>query len=156
MIKRKGDLFTTDSDAIGHGVNVLGLMGAGIALPMKEKYPDNFESYEIQCKMKALTPGGVHIYPALELGRKSNYYPEVRIIVNMASQNRPGADASYVWLFQAADAAAKQLQEIGLRKVAIPLIGCGLGGLVWSHAEKVLEAVEVLNSGFQFEVWKYE
>lgn len=156
MIKRKGDVFTTSLDAIGHGVNCLGYMGAGIALPIRKKYPDNFESYHAQCLMKGLRPGGVHIYPANERGRESAYFPNMRILVNMASQDKPGADASYEWLFQSGMAAASQLQEIGLRSVAIPQIGCGIGGLEWDKAEKVLEAVEVLNSGFQFEVWKYE
>lgn len=153
MIKRTGDLFTTETDAIGHGVNCLGLMGAGIAKPIREKWQDNYEAYHTQCLMKGLRPGEVFVYPAEEK-RESAYFPDVRIIVNMASQELPGSDARYDWLFSAGMRAAEQLQEIGLRKVAIPLIGCGIGGLVWSHAEKVLEAVEVLNSGFQFEVWK--
>lgn len=43
------DIFLSDSSIICHQVNCLGVMGAGIAKQMKQKYPENFERYKELC-----------------------------------------------------------------------------------------------------------
>jgi O-acetyl-ADP-ribose deacetylase (regulator of RNase III) len=149
----KGDLFTSDCEALGHGVNVRGLMGAGIAKTFKERYPENYLSYGQQCKVNGLIPGGVLIVPCYEADMNAKHVQ--RYIVNMASQRQPGPDATYSWLFASALQAAQQLVSIGVFDCAIPEIGCGIGGLEWSKTEALLRGIEDLVIGFQWEVWKY-
>jgi O-acetyl-ADP-ribose deacetylase (regulator of RNase III) len=149
----KGDLFTSDCEALGHGVNVRGLMGAGIAKTFKERYPENYLSYGQQCKVNGLIPGGVLVVPCYEADMNAKHVQ--RYIVNMASQRQPGPDATYSWLFSSALAAAKQLKSIGVYECAIPEIGCGIGGLEWPVAELILTTIEQLVPGFEWEVWQY-
>lgn len=149
MIIKKGDMFTTELHAIGHGVNCAGVMGAGIAKPIKEKYPNNFANYRAACRRGLLTPGKTMW--CLEDGMN---------IFNMASQRVPGRDAQYGWLFSSTLDAATQAVQAGLDSIAIPMIGCGIGGLEWDYVRKNLETVEYIvnksltdTSKFEWEVW---
>jgi len=143
MIKRLGNLFDTDATCIGHGVNCRGVMGHGIAVEFKKRFPTNYEKYRDWCKRELLHPG---TFAGFEDGDK--------IIFNIASQDNVGKDARYDWLFEACRDAAKAVKAIGHDRIAIPLIGCGIGGLEWVDVECLLHAVEILTPGFEFEVWK--
>ncbi len=147
MIQRRGDVFKTESAFIGHGVNLHGVMGAGVARLVRENYPYAYELYKRACDEKSL-----------ELGSTQLCYSDDRGILNMATQVHPGPDARYDAVFDASMDAAVQIIEESAKidrspVLAIPQIGCGIGGLEWSKVQIVLEAVEILNPGFKFEVW---
>jgi O-acetyl-ADP-ribose deacetylase (regulator of RNase III) len=145
LIKKTGNIWDTEHKAVGHGVNTKGVMGAGIAVQFKNRFPGNYAEYKNWCDSGSLRPG-----QCLNIG-EGEYE-----IFNMASQEMPGSDATYSWLFHSASDAAMQARIHGIKVIAIPMIGAGIGGLEWDKAEIILRAVEVLNPGFQFEVWKYE
>lgn len=149
MIKKNGDLFDNETGTIGHGVNCAGVMGAGIAKPIKEMYPNNFLNYRAACRRGLLVPGKTMV----------NVEDGVTIF-NIASQNKPGRDATYPWAFSSLLDAANQAVEMGLDTIAIPMIGCGIGGLDWWAVESILETIEYIVNGnnavantFQWEVW---
>ena len=144
MIKRTGNLFDTEQTAIGHGVNVYGVMGAGIAKQFKNKFPENYRAYQHQCLTRQLRPGGTYIH-----------WENSHMIFNMASQDKPGPHAKLHWLGQSALETANTAKIWGYPIVAIPMIGCGIGGLTWPQVEKSLLTIENL-SGIQFEVWKFD
>lgn len=143
MIKKKGDLFSTTARALGHGVNCDGVMGAGIAVAFKEKFPKNYITYRNACDTKMLRPGEALV------NYEDNFH-----IANISSQDKPGKNARYDWAFQGFLDAALQLDIRNINVLAIPLIGCGIGGLEWDGVEYLLKAVEVIVPGFEFEVWK--
>jgi O-acetyl-ADP-ribose deacetylase (regulator of RNase III) len=144
MIRKKGDLFSTTASAIGHGVNTQGVMGSGIAVLFKEKFPKNYQTYHNACKMRLLLPGETLIFKE-----------DGRFITNIASQEKTGRNATYNYLMTAATDAALQLNDVyNIKRLAIPLIGCGIGGLEWEGVEVILKAVEIIVPGFEFEVWK--
>lgn len=148
MIHRKGDVFTTEAAYIGHGVNLQGLMGRGIAKTIRETYEDSYNEYKNACQSGDLSLGSVLITDEGE-----------RRIVHLATQTFPGPDARYDAVFDATIEAAQIITNECLKYdrspvLAIPQIGCGIGGLSWEKVETLLKAVEILVPGFQFEVWK--
>ena len=145
MIKKKGDLFTAQTYAIGQGVNCKGVMGAGIAAKFRSEFPENYLKYRQMCSYNALRPG-----KALLVEEKG------KLIVNMASQDFPGADATYDRVAKSAAFSAGALMRLGVDTLAIPMIGCGIGGLKWEPVEEILKTVEETLPGFQFEVWRYD
>lgn len=156
MIERTGNIFDTDATYIGHGVNVRGVMGAGIAKQFRDRYPMMYRRYKQVCNEGSLRPGNfwADVIWDDELQRQV-------VVVNLASQQEPGADATYLWLFGSLARFAKAASEStrlaaydGL--VALPEIGCGIGGLKWDGVKKMVEAVEVLYPEIEFEVWHYE
>lgn len=55
-------IFDTPADAFCNSINVVGAMGAGIALEFKKRYPKMFEDYKLQCKRKMIKPGDCYVY----------------------------------------------------------------------------------------------
>ena len=49
MIEKTGNLFDSGYHAIGHGVNCRGIMGAGIAVEFKDRFPKNYQEYVTKC-----------------------------------------------------------------------------------------------------------
>lgn len=151
MIKRKGNLFDTSLTHIGHGVNTKGVMGAGIAKEFRDRFPENYRVYKEWCDKKLFDPGETIAYLDVDQTNVKTYW-----VHNIASQDKPGANARYDWLESALWRSVEIVVEKGETSIAIPLIGCGIGGLEWSRVEDILFTIEESVPYFDFEVWKYE
>ncbi len=55
----KGNLLESDAQALVNTVNTVGIMGKGIALQFKEKFPENFRIYKKVCDDKSFSIGMV-------------------------------------------------------------------------------------------------
>lgn len=115
----EGDLFDQKVQALAHGVNCKGLMGAGIAKPFRDKFPLMYEEYVLMCKAGQLRPGSVF----------AHYAGGGRWVYNIASQNSPGPDARKEWLSAGLYSALIHARVYGVKEIAAPQIGCGIGGL---------------------------
>ena len=132
----QGDLLTADVPVIAHGVNCKGLMGAGIAKPVRELYGEEmFREYRFRCRHGSLRPGGFHFW----IPRGGN----LPILLNVASQNHPGPDARLEWLVSGLTGGIKfaQLALNDELVIGVPHIGCGIGGLEWDDVEPELERI---------------
>lgn len=127
----EGDLFDADTPAIGHGVNLAGVMGGGIARVFANRYPEMVPTYRQACLDGTLQLGGFQRFDA----------DDGRLIYNLASQDRPGADARYQALRDAVGAALADLLGLGISELALPRIGCGIGGLKWEWVQASLDKV---------------
>ena len=141
MIEIKGDLFAASHKIIGHGVNLEGVMGAGVAKLIKEKYPEAYSDYRDAIKENDLTPGGVQV--SATFGDK--------LIVHMGTQEFAGAEASLPLIIQSAMVTLYTALELGEDVVAIPRLGCGIGGLLWDDKyvgvkQTLLVVEEIFNS----------
>lgn len=146
MIEMHGNIFDTEQNHIGHGVNLLGLMGGGIAAQFKLRYPQNYLKYRTACMTGQLGVGEILVTKHRDL-----------FIHNIASQNKPGPHARYDWLVSGLQESVKTLlsYEDG-SLLAIPEIGAGIGGLKWSTVHLLLLGIEAEhNAGDLFEVWHY-
>lgn len=150
MIELEADLFTSTAPALGHGVNTHGVMGAGIAVVVRASFPGLFERYVEECSSGRLTPGKVHVFVP-----PHDWPTPQRAVFNMATQDRPGPYATLLWVRQAAGAALALADSYGFDRVAIPRIGCGIGGLRWNAVRTVLADVERRHSA-HFEVFDWK
>lgn len=130
ILNYTGDIFASDEKIIAHGCNCIGLMGAGIARTIKNRYPEVYEAYYDECNKGKFIPGSV--LPVI-------CHNEDRIIVNLGTQLQPGADATFHRLKLSFDNMFMRMSMKGLTRVAMPLIGCGIGGL------EVPEFIDALN-----------
>lgn len=119
FIEKTGDLFGVSAPALAHGVNCKGLMGAGIAKPFKDKFPLMYEEYALWCEKGQLRPGRMFPY----------YAGQGRWVYNIASQDFPGANAKARWLSMGLRDAFMHARVFGVSEIAVPQIGCGIGGL---------------------------
>lgn len=147
IIHKTGNIFTSYSQAIGHGVNVYGVMGHGIAVQFRNNFPRMYDEYRDLCKTNGLMPGSVFIWSAGTLqGGKEGF------VYNIASQDAPGANADYGWLLSGVHRALTHADEHQIKSVSLPRIGAGVGGLEW---EKVLQVLELVASWHttDLEIW---
>lgn len=134
----KGDLFETDCRAIGHGVNLRGIMGGGVAAEVKRRYPRVFETYQTLCLFK---PEEFQLGDVLPASETSND----PIIFNMATQDLPGPHAELKAIKRAAFSALALAKSLGIEEIAIPKIGTGIGVLDWEDVEDRLLMAECFN-----------
>lgn len=142
-VEKTGNLFDAETDAIGHGVNCKGLMGAGIAVQFRNRWPDMYSEYRKLCLEGLLSPGQIYPY------RDHTLHVT---LVNIASQEYPGPDAKLEWLVTGVSNALAYCHERGLSSLAVPRIGCGIGGLDWRIVQPTLQAVAAAYE-VHLEVW---
>jgi O-acetyl-ADP-ribose deacetylase (regulator of RNase III) len=134
----QGDILKADVEALVNTVNCVGVMGRGIALQFRKAFPENFKAYEAACKAQRVQPGKMFIYDLNHL-----YNP--RFIVNFPTK-RHWKSKSRIEDIQSGLVDlinfAKQQQ---LRSIAVPPLGCGLGGLDWAQVRPlIIEAFQSL------------
>ena len=142
LVHKVGDLFDSKQPALGHGVNTHGVMGSGIAPIFKRKFPEIWHPYHTVCNTGMLKPGSV--LPVLAQGTW---------ILNMASQDAPGANASLKWLEESLEASLSWMRSEGVTGLAIPRIGAGIGGLQWDDVLDLLERKADEYADITLEVW---
>ena len=61
IVYKTGNMFdsTSSFDAIVNTVNCVGVMGAGLAKQVKDRYPEHYEDYRDRCQQNVVAPGGV-------------------------------------------------------------------------------------------------
>jgi O-acetyl-ADP-ribose deacetylase (regulator of RNase III) len=128
-----GDLLSAtpdELDAIAHGCNCQGVMGAGIAKAVRAAYGEEmFQAYEAECALGIFKPGSVQVYTQI-LNRP--------ILFNLAIQDQPGANARYLYVAQAIQSMVASALPGVVTRIGIPKIGAGIGGLKWEITEEVI------------------
>ena len=133
MIERKtGDLFDEEVDALVNSVNCMGVMGRGIALQFKKRFPENFKAYAKACKRNEVQPGRMFVH---ETGQLSPRY-----IINFPTKRHWKAKSRMEDIEAGLDALVREIQERDIRSIAIPPLGSTLGGLRWEDVRPRIEA----------------
>jgi O-acetyl-ADP-ribose deacetylase (regulator of RNase III) len=122
----KGNLFANEykAQAFAHGVNCIGVMGAGIATQFKKFYPAMFAAYRQSCLSGEYECGGAAYYN-YPLDRQSEK------VINLMTQYKPGRFAKLEYVADSFDNMKILLRDNRIKSVAMPAVGCGLGGLNW-------------------------
>ncbi|MCY4583119.1 MAG: macro domain-containing protein [Chloroflexi bacterium] len=139
-----GDIFDQSAQAIVNPVNCVGVMGRGLALEFKRRYPAAFAAYRDACADQRLKPGRVFLYDTGE--------QQPRWIVHFPTK-RHWRDASIISDIEAGLIdLTSAIKRHDIKSIALPPLGCGLGGLDWqdvrplitSHLASTPAAVTVL------------
>ncbi len=143
----RGDLFKSGAEALVNPVNCVGVMGKGLALAFKDAFPANFEAYEAACRRGEVQPGRMFVF---DTGSPT----PPRFIVNFPTK-RHWRDKSRIEDVRAGlSALAAELRARKIRSVAVPPLGCGLGGLQWAEVRPLVE--QALAALPEVEVLVYE
>lgn len=120
ITKVSGNIFDSDADVLVNPVNTVGVMGKGLALQFKKKYPSMFAEYRQRCKDNKYDVGDImlHRVPG-------------KWIANFPTKKH-WRDKSRVEYIDIGLGVLRDVCEslvIGAKSVAIPRLGSGLGGL---------------------------
>lgn len=127
-----GDLLTYPAEAIINTVNCVGVMGKGIALEFKQKYPDNFKYYVKECKSGNVTTGKMLVYDCGMLSENPRY------IINFPTKQHWRSDSLIEYIINGLDDLIKVIEEYKIKSIAMPQLGCGNGGLIWDNVRPII------------------
>jgi O-acetyl-ADP-ribose deacetylase (regulator of RNase III) len=129
-----GDLLKQhDVDAIVNTVNCVGVMGKGIALQFKNKWPDNYAAYRAACENKQVRIGRMFVFDA-------GPYAQPHYIINFPTKDHWKGKSRLEYIREGLVDLVAQIKALGIRSVAMPPLGCGNGGLDWSDVRPLIEA----------------
>jgi O-acetyl-ADP-ribose deacetylase (regulator of RNase III) len=117
-----GDIFTSEMSVLVNTVNCVGIMGKGIALIFRKRYPELFEDYETRCERNEVKPGVPYLYENILLGYK---------VINFPTKAHWRASTRIADIERGLEHFCANYKEWGIESVAFPPLGCGNGGLKW-------------------------
>jgi O-acetyl-ADP-ribose deacetylase (regulator of RNase III) len=136
-----GNIFNSGCFAAINPVNCVGVMGAGLAKQFKEKYPKMFNRYREECSSEKMKLGRNYFWinpNSLQSNTRCTDYGEFAEIICMPTKNHWKDSSELNWIIL----ALQDLREHVIVNyapscsIAIPKIGCGLGGLNWETQVK--------------------
>lgn len=126
-----GNILTVRAEALVCPVNCVGVMGAGLALQFRHAFPRAHVSYKGDCAAGRL-----------RLGRVTISILETRLprMIVFFSTKRHWRDKSALTDIEEGLVGLTEVVELhGVRSIAIPALGCGLGGLRWGDVRPLIE-----------------
>ena len=117
---QQGDLFQSTAHVLVNPVNTVGVMGKGLALKFKKRYPAMFIEYQKQCEQNLLTVGKLWIYKA-----------EDKWILNFPTKQHWRSKSKIEYIESGLQAFVTVYEAEKITSIAYPMLGCGLGGLNW-------------------------
>lgn len=135
VVFKRGDLFAEDSEALINTVNCVGVMGKGVALEFKRRWPKNYQAYRTACQRRSLRPGKMHVFQVADL-----FSPEEpKFIINFPTKDHWRSKSKLSYIEDGLDALAEFLRKKQISSIAMPPLGCGNGGLDWADVRPLIE-----------------
>jgi O-acetyl-ADP-ribose deacetylase (regulator of RNase III) len=129
-----GSIFNSNAEAIVNAVNCVGVMGAGLARAFKDRYPLMYEQYALKCRLGILTPGTIDLY--ILDANKPKY------IINFPTKDHWRNPSDIKYIVGGINPLVEHVKQWKIKSVAIPALGCGLGGLDWKEVKKWLYVLD--------------
>lgn len=127
-----GNLIEADAEALVNSVNCEGYMGKGIALQFKKAFPENFAAYERACRAGEVRPGRMFVF-------STGYMMNPCYIVNFPTKRRWREKSRLEDIESGLRALVEEVRGRAIASIAIPPLGCGLGGLNWHEVRPLIE-----------------
>lgn len=116
----KGDLLESRQQTLVNTVNTVGVMGKGIALAFKKRYPDMFEDYVRRCERGDVVLGRPYVFEAAD-----------HLVVNFPTKGHWRAVSRLDDIVEGLEHLEANYKEWGVTSLAVPPLGCGNGQLEW-------------------------
>jgi O-acetyl-ADP-ribose deacetylase (regulator of RNase III) len=127
----KGDLFGASGlDALAHGCNCAGAMGKGIAVEFKQRFRAMYAEYKERCAQGRFHLGDVFAWTA-----------GPNTVFNLGTQKNWRTKADLLVVKTALESMVQLAEQTGIRRIGLPRIGAGLGGLAWPDVRALLVAL---------------
>jgi O-acetyl-ADP-ribose deacetylase (regulator of RNase III)/uncharacterized protein YwgA len=124
----QGDLFQSDAQTLVNTVNCVGVMGKGVALEFKRRFPEMYEDYLLRCKMRSVRLGQPYLFRRLS----------PPWIINFPTKDHWRAVSKLSDIIAGLEYLDRHYAEWGITSLAVPPLGCGQGGLEWRVVGPVL------------------
>lgn len=140
---KTGDIFQSNAQVITNTVNCVGVMGKGLALSFKEKFPTMFIDYKIRCDRGEVNVGQPYLWEDDKFQ-----------ILNFPTKKHWKQDSLLSDIENGLKYLSENYTKMGISSLALPPLGCGLGGLEWSDVKNLIN--KYLGSIQDLDVYVYE
>ena len=124
---KTGDIFKSSAQVITNTVNCVGVMGKGLALTYKNKFPEMFQEYKSKCDRGEVNPGKPYLWEDEKIQ-----------ILNFPTKRHWKQNSLLADVEEGLKYLANNYAQIGISSIALPPLGCGLGGLNWSDVKNLI------------------
>ena len=124
----KGDIFTSPAKIIVNAVNTVGVMGKGIALEFKNRYPEMFDSYKGICEEKKFDVGDLVLWKGAS-----------KWVLLFPTKRHWRKPSKLEYIEQGLIKFVECWDKLGANSIAFPKLGCGSGGLEWDAVRPLME-----------------
>ncbi|WP_052323601.1 MULTISPECIES: type II toxin-antitoxin system antitoxin DNA ADP-ribosyl glycohydrolase DarG [Lysinibacillus] len=131
---RKANFFNeiNNFEAIINTVNCVGVMGKGIALEFKKRYPENFIAYKKACQSKELIIGKSLVFPLMD-------DLNTKFIINFPTKLHWRNPSKIEYIEQGLDDLVEIIREKKIKSILMPALGCGNGNLDWDIVKPLIK-----------------
>src|SRR5260370_4357706 len=119
---QKGDIFESKAQVIVNTVNCQGIMGKGLALAFKQKYPAMFNVYQQECRTGKL-----------RIGKPTLYQKSTPWILNFPTKDSWRANSKLEYLEKGLEFFVAHYKNAGIKSIAFPKLGAQNGKLSWDE-----------------------
>ena len=148
QIQPDKDMFNSNAQVLINPVNCVGAMGKGLALSFQKKFPTINTAYKRDCNLGIYKPGSCHLY----------YAGNGLWVANIASKDHWKNPSKKEWVVEGIKNLVKELHAREsfsangnhFHSIAVPQIGCGLGGLNWKDIRPLI--IKELK-GQPYDIW---
>lgn len=127
-----GNLLEAQVEALVNTVNTEGIMGKGVALQFKNVFPEMFKEYQKACKDGEIQIGRVHIYETKKLIGP-------RFVINFPTKKHWREFSNLEYIRLGLKSLVGEVRKRQIRSIALPPLGCGMGGLAWKVVFPLIE-----------------
>ena len=142
----KGNIFNTKAQTIVNTVNCVGVMGKGVALVYKLRYPKMFDLYSDYCKSKLIGIGKLWLYKGEE---------NAPWVLNFPTKYHWKYPSKIEYVEKGLQKFVDTYQEKGITSIAFPMLGTHNGGL---DKEEVLSIMKhyLSQCNIPIEIYDYD
>ncbi len=130
-----GNIFDSSAQALVNPINCVGVMGKGLALQFKQKYPEMFEAYKEACRKKWIKIGNLFVFTEKD-----------KLIIGFPTKKHWKDKSELKYIEIGLIKFVELIKERNIKSIAIPALGCGLGQLKWDDVcDLMIKYLEPLN-----------
>jgi O-acetyl-ADP-ribose deacetylase (regulator of RNase III) len=135
ITSKTGDLLAEPAEALVNTVNCVGIMGRGVALQFRNAFPENYRAYKAACDRGEVQPGRMFV---VELGQLTRPH----WIINFPTKRHWRGRSRIEDIETGLAALVHEIRARGIRSIALPPLGSGLGGLDWAQVKpRIVDAL---------------
>jgi O-acetyl-ADP-ribose deacetylase (regulator of RNase III) len=139
-----GNLFTSSCQTIVNTVNCVGVMGAGIALECRLRFPEMHENYISLCNEEKIDIGLLWIYKSPK-----------RWILNFPTKKNWKYPSKKEYLHTGLKKFCDTYKEKGIESIAFPLLGADKGGIPQEDSLSIMRSY-LDNIDIEVEIYRYD
>lgn len=128
IIYKEDNIFNSDTQVLVNTINCDGVMGKGLALEFKLRYPEMFEDYKQKCSKSLVKIGEPYLFKAKD-----------KWILNFPTKYHWRNPSKIEYIDKGLRYFSQNYKKWGIKSISFPRLGCTTGGLDWQNVKVLIE-----------------